>query len=98
MAHKKFYIYILASKPNSTLYVGLTSNLQKRIFEHKNKLIEGFTSKYNVDHLVYYEVYDDFDNAVSKEKNMKAWKRAWKIELIQKSNPDWNDLYNEICS
>ena len=91
-----FYIYILASKRNGTLYIGLTSNLQKRIFENKQEVVEGFTKKYGVKTLVYYEVFDDFENAVKKEKAMKAWKRKWKLELIEQKNKDWQDLYQDL--
>lgn len=91
-----FYVYILASQRNGTLYIGVTSNLQKRIFEHKSEITGGFTTEYGVKTLVYYEVFDDFENAVTREKNIKAWKRDWKLELIEKSNPNWRDLYNDI--
>jgi putative endonuclease len=93
-----FYVYFLASKKNGTLYIGLTSNLQKRIFEHKNEVTGGFTTKYGVKTLVYFEVFDDFENAVKREKATKAWKRQWKLELIEKNNPDWQDLYQQICT
>lgn len=93
-----FYVYILASFHNRVLYVGMTSELPKRIWEHKNKVISGFTAKYNVDRLVYYELHDDAENAVKRERNIKEWKRAWKIELVEKENPDWHDLYEKICT
>ena len=93
---KNYYLYILASKKNGTLYIGRTENLQKRIYEHKNAFVSGFTKKYNVKNLVYYEIYDDPINAATREKQMKAWKRDWKIELIEKENPQWNDLYNQL--
>ena len=92
-----FYVYILASERNGTLYTGLTSNLQKRIHEHKNNKTPGFTSKYDIKTLVHYEVFDDFENAVQREKNIKAWKRKWKLELIEKNNNNWQDLYEDIC-
>jgi len=95
---KNFYVYILASQRNGTLYVGLTSNLIKRIYEHKNNLIEGFTSKYKIHMLVHYEVFDDFNNAVKREKNIKAWKRGWKLNLIEERNAEWNDLYEAITT
>lgn len=95
---KQFYVYIMASQRNGTLYIGLTSNLPKRVYEHKNDLVEGFTSKYGVKDLVYFETFNDFDNAVKREKNMKAWKRAWKLEEIEKMNPQWHDLYDTICA
>jgi putative endonuclease len=86
----------MASKRNGTLYIGVTSDLAKRVYEHKNDLVQGFTSQYGVKILVYFEAYDDFENAVKREKNIKAWKRAWKIEEIEKTNPSWQDLYNQI--
>ena len=89
---KTYYVYILASKKNGTLYIGLSSNLAKRIYEHKNKLIEGFTKKHNVNKLVYYEETTDIRIAISREKQLKKWNRAWKLELIEKCNPEWNDL------
>ena len=91
---KSYFVYILASKKNGTLYVGVTSNLEKRIWEHKNKVVEGFTEKYNVDKLVYYEQTEDVESALTREKQMKVWKRDWKIKLIQENNPEWEDLYN----
>ena len=93
---KNYYVYILASKKNGTLYIGITSNLLKRVWEHKNKIVEGFTEKYDVERLVYYECYDDPENAILREKRLKSWKRHWKIELIEKENPAWEDLYEEI--
>lgn len=89
-------MYILASKKNGTLYTGVTSNLIKRVYEHKNNLVKGFTQKYNIHNLVYYEVYNDVYKAITREKRVKKWKRQWKIELINKLNPDWKDLYNDI--
>ncbi len=94
---KKFYVYILCSKRNGTLYIGITSNLIKRVYEHKNKLIDGFTKKYNVHRLVWYEMYESADAAIQREKQIKKWKRWWKMELIEKDNPKWNDLYESIC-
>ena len=90
------YVYILASKKNGTLYIGVTTDLQKRIFQHKNKEIEGFTKKYGVDKLVYFETYEDYWDAANREKRMKKWNRAWKIELIEKENPHWQDLYDSL--
>ena len=89
-------VYILASKRNGTLYIGVTSDLQKRVWQHKNNALEGFTKRYGVHNLVYYELYGDMLTAVSREKQMKKWNRAWKLELIEKHNPDWNDLWNDI--
>ena len=96
MTLKHFYVYLLASKRNGTLYIGVTSDLLKRVHEHKNNLVEGFTKKYNVHKLVYYEVTEDINSAITREKQLKKWKRAWKIELIQKNNPGWRDLYFEL--
>ena len=89
-------VYILASKRNGKLYIGVTSNLQKRIWEHKNDLVEGFTKKYGVHRLVYYELHDDMPSAVSREKQIKKWNRAWKLELIESQNLGWTDLWNGI--
>ncbi len=92
----KYYTYILASKPNGTLYVGVTKDLIKRVYEHKNDFNEGFTKKYSVHNLVYYEIFDDINNAISREKNLKNYKRQWKINLIENDNPDWKDLYFDL--
>ena len=83
-----YYVYILASKKNGTLYIGVTSNLLKRIYEHKNNLANGFTKKYGVHNLVYYEQAEVMNSAIQKEKRLKKWRRQWKIELIEESNPD----------
>ena len=93
----QFYVYILCSKRNGTLYTGVTSNLKKRIYEHKNNLVEGFTKKYNVHLLVWYEVHESVESAITREKQIKEWKRAWKLALIEKDNPEWNDIYEGIC-
>jgi putative endonuclease len=93
----EYFIYILASKRNGTLYTGVTNNLYKRIDEHKNNLVPGFTSKYGVHQLVYYERYSNINDAIAREKRIKRWKRAWKIELIEKMNPEWRDLFNELA-
>lgn len=93
---KHYYIYILASKKNGTLYIGVTNNLIRRVYEHKNNIVKGFTQKYKVHNLVYYEIYNDINDAITREKRIKKWKRQWKIELIKKFNPEWKDLYNEI--
>ena len=89
-------VYILASKRNGTLYVGVTSDLQKRAWEHKNDVIEGFTKQYGVHLLVYYELHGDIVSAITREKQIKKWNRAWKLELIEEQNPDWKDLWEEI--
>lgn len=89
-------VYILASKRNGTLYVGVTSDLVKRAWEHKNDFVEGFTKRYSVHDLVWYEVHETMASAIAREKTIKAWKRAWKMELIEKSNFGWRDLYSEL--
>ena len=89
-------VCIMASKRNGTLYIGVTSDLIKRAWEHKNGITGGFTKKYNVHTLVYYELFEDMRSAILREKQMKKWRRAWKIELIEKSNPAWRDLWPEI--
>ena len=89
---KDYYVYILASKRNGTLYIGFTDDLQRRIKEHKEKSVSGFTAKYNVNLLVYYEVFADADEAFIRERRLKKWKRAWKLKLIEEINPEWNDL------
>ena len=90
-------VYILASKPNGTLYIGVTSNLVQRVWQHKNDLVEGFTNRYGVHRLVWYEVHETMESAISREKSLKKWNRAWKIRLIERSNPTWADMYEEIC-
>jgi putative endonuclease len=95
---KQYFVYILASKKNGTLYIGVTNNLIRRIYEHKEGLIEGFTKKYNVKMLVYYEIHKEIREAIKREKAMKKWLRKWKIELIEGMNPEWKDLYPEIIS
>ena len=94
---KNFYVYILCSKRNGTLYTGVTSNLITRVYEHKKNLADGFTKKYNVHLLIWYEVHQSAESAITREKQIKAWKRAWKLRLIEKSNPEWDDLYEDIC-
>ena len=89
-------VYILASKRNGTLYTGVTSNLIKRVWEHKQHVVAGFTKKYNVTQLVWYEVHETMDSAISREKQIKNWKRAWKINVIETLNPQWRDLYDDL--
>jgi putative endonuclease len=89
-------VYILASKRNGTLYIGVTSDLPKRIYEHKHDLTPGFTQKYGIHTLVYFEIHDTMEAAITREKQIKEWKRQWKLELIEKRNPEWRDLYEEI--
>jgi putative endonuclease len=93
---KQAYIYILASKRNGTLYIGVTSDLIKRIYEHKHDLVDGFTKRYRVHDLVYFEAHEDIQQAITREKQMKKWNRNWKLRLIEKTNPIWRDLYDEI--
>lgn len=90
------FVYILANKRNGTTYIGVTSDLVRRIYEHKNDLVEGFAQKYAVHDLVYYERHDRIEDAIVREKQMKAWKREWKLRIIENFNPDWNDLYGDI--
>ena len=90
------YVYILASKRNGTLYIGVTSDLIKRVWQHKNDVVEGFSSKYDVHDLVYYENHVSIEDAILREKQVKRWRRQWKINLIQSINPDWSDLYGKI--
>ena len=89
-------VYILASQRNGTLYVGVTTDLVKRVYEHKNDLADGFTKKYQVHMLVYFEVHNDIETAITREKQIKKWNRAWKIELIEQQNPEWQDLYDGL--
>jgi putative endonuclease len=93
---KQYYVYIMASKQNGTLYTGFTSDLVKRVYQHKTKAIAGFTTRYGVTNLVYYEVTADVHQAIKREKNIQSWKRSWKLKLIESKNPNWNDLYGEI--
>ena len=94
--NKRGYIYILFNKRNGTLYTGVTSDLIRRVYEHKNKLVEGFTKKYEVDKLGYYEIFDNIVQAIEREKQIKAGSRKNKLKLIESINPDWEDLYNKI--
>lgn len=93
---KHYYLYILSNKKNGVLYIGVTNNIIKRIHEHKEKLVESFSKKYNCNKLVYYEVFSDIKEAILREKRMKKWKREWKVNLINKLNPEWKDLYQSI--
>jgi putative endonuclease len=96
MTTKSPCVYILASAPYGTIYIGVTSDLVKRIWQHKHSLVEGFTDKYKVHHLVWYEMHASIEAANAREKNLKDWKREWKIKLIQLDNPKWQDLYSGI--
>lgn len=93
---KSFYIYILANKRNGTLYIGVTSDLIKRVWEHKGGFVQGFTKRYGIKTLVYYEVYLDIRDAIEREKRLKNWSRLWKLRIIEEMNPEWKDLYEEI--
>ncbi len=93
---KQYYVYILASQRNGTLYIGVTNDLARRVYEHKNGLVSGFTKKYDVHTLVYYEVWQDVREAIKREKLLKKWRRRWKLDLIEKNNPNWSDLYQDI--
>ena len=94
---KQFYVYILASKRNGTLYTGVTSDLVKRVWQHKNGSVGGFTRKYDVKTLVYYEAHGSSEDAIRREKQIKKWRRAWKLRLIEEQNPVWRDIYADIC-
>ena len=96
MLTKQYFVYILASKRNGTLYTGISNTLLKRVWEHKHKVVGGFTKRYGVDKLVYYESFDDVHAAIAREKQIKGWNRAWKIRLIEKINPQWRDLFEEL--
>ena len=97
MKNKKYYyVYVLASKPNGTFYIGMTDDLIRRVLEHKQGLVKGFTKTYGVKMLVYYEQSELVQSAISREKQLKKWKREWKIRLIQRMNPEWKDLYEEL--
>jgi len=91
-----YYVYILATKRNGTLYIGVTNNLLKRVKEHKDKIVKGFTQKYNIHMLVYYEQTDNILSAIKREKDLKLWKREWKMRIIEGMNQDWKDLYYEL--
>ena len=97
MGTRSFYVYILASHIGGTLYIGVTNDLIRRVAEHKSKLIEGFTEKYDVARLVYFEQFDDPERAIMREKRLKKWNRAWKIRLVEELNPNWDDLYPSIA-
>lgn len=93
---KQPYVYLLASQRNGTLYVGVTSNLVQRVWQHRNDLVDGFTSRYGAHDLVWYEMHEAMPGAIAREKAIKKWRRAWKIQLIESFNPDWRDLYDSI--
>lgn len=95
---KQYYVYIITNKKHGVLYIGRTVDLVKRIYDHKQAVVAGFSKRYNLKLLVHYEIYNDHEEAAKRELNMKAWQRQWKIELIEKENPDWNDLYHQITA
>jgi putative endonuclease len=95
---KQFYVYILASRPGGALYVGVTNNLVRRVYEHRQKNVPGHSKRYHIERLVYFEVYDSATLAIQREKNIKHWPRAWKTNLIGQTNPTWRDLYDEIAA
>ena len=94
---KNYFVYILSSKRNGTLYIGITNDLIKRVYEHREELMDGFTKKYNINQLVYYEEYQNIDIAIEREKKLKQWDRRRKLKLIEKSNDNWEDLYGKLC-
>ena len=96
MLTKTYYVYMLASGRYGTLYIGVTADLIKRTWQHREGFVEGFTRKYNVKQLVWYEVHEDILSAITREKQIKKWNRSWKIQLIQERNPQWLDLFNEV--
>lgn len=98
MGKEYFAVYMLANRYRGTIYIGMTSNLPKRIWEHKEKVVEGFTEKYDVNILVYYELHGSAEQGIRRERRLKEWQRQWKIELIEKQNPDWKDLYEEVIA
>jgi putative endonuclease len=98
MGGRVYYVCLLASRRNGTLYIGITNNLVRRVYEHRTGAVPGFTSRYGVCRLVWFECYDDSTTAIMREKEIKKWRRQWKIDLIEKENPEWNDLYESICN
>jgi putative endonuclease len=94
---RSFWVYILASQPGGTLYIGVTNDLVRRVYEHRTKVADGFTKKYDVDRLIHSERFDDIENAIRREKRLKKWNRAWKIRLIEETNPNWDDRYPSIA-
>lgn len=93
-----YYVYLLASQKHGTLYLGVTNNIVRRAYEHRTKAVDGFTKRYGIDKLVWFEIYDDIASAITREKELKKWRRDWKIRLIEDANPDWTDLYPNIAS
>ncbi|MBU8932697.1 MAG: GIY-YIG nuclease family protein [candidate division Zixibacteria bacterium] len=93
---KQYFVYIMASKRNGTLYIGVSSDLIRRVYEHKNNVADGFTRKHGVHRLVYYEIHQDVHEAITREKQLKKWNRRWKLKLIEKENPGWEDLIDSL--
>ena len=93
-----YYVYLIASRKDGAIYLGVTNNIVRRIYEHRIKAVPGFASRYNITQLVWFEIYDDPVSAISREKEMKKWKRDWKVALIEAQNPQWSDLYESICN
>jgi putative endonuclease len=93
-----YYVYLIASRKDGAIYIGVTNDIVRRVYEHRIKAVPGFTFKYNITKLVWFEIYDDPVSAISREKELKKWKRSWKVALIEAQNPLWNDLYESICS
>jgi putative endonuclease len=93
-----YYVYILASRKDGAIYIGVTNDIVRRIYEHRIKAVPGFTSKYNITQLVWFETYDDPISAITREKELKKWKRSWKVQLIEAANPQWSNLYESICN
>jgi len=92
-----YYVYIVASRKDGAIHIGVTNDIVRRVYEHRIKAVPGFTSKYNITRLVWFEIYDDPTNAIEREKELKKWKRDWKLQLIEAKNPAWLDLYDSIC-
>ncbi|HET7849051.1 MAG TPA: GIY-YIG nuclease family protein [Pseudolabrys sp.] len=97
MGQRSYWVYILASRIGGTLYIGITSDLIRRVYQHRERQKRGFTKRYGVTRLVYFEQYDDLETAIRREKRLKKWTRAWKIQLIETDNPNWDDLYSKIA-
>jgi putative endonuclease len=93
-----YYVYLLASRPRGSLYIGVTADLVRRVWEHKTKTVPGFTRRYGIDRLVWFETHEDVETAIRREKQMKEWQRAWKVELVERSNPRWVDLYPSLTA
>jgi putative endonuclease len=96
MKMNQYFVYIMASRQNGTLYVGVTNNLLRRVYEHREGILDGFSKKYDIKRLVYYEIHQDIKEAIAREKRIKSWKRDWKLRLIEEANPEWKDLYEEM--